>query len=267
MKKALSLLIGTVLATSCATSPTGRSQITLFPDSQMNQMGTAAFTSMQKSQKVDSNANNNRYVQCIVDAIIPELNKVAPKMASTRWETKVFVEDSPNAFALPGGKIGVHTGMFKVATNADQLASVIGHEIGHVWARHGNERVSQGFLAQTGMQLAAVAAGEPTAQKQQLLGLLGMGAQIGVLLPFSRKHESEADEIGLTLMAKAGFDPRQSVALWVNMSKVGGQKPPEFLSTHPATQTRINDLNAKMNSAMQMYQQARAQGKRPNCRL
>ena len=267
MKKALSILIGTALLTACATSPTGRNQVTIFPESQMSQMGAAAFTSMKKSQKVDTSKKNNDYVQCIVNALIPELHLLAPEMKSTRWETNVFIEDSPNAFALPGGKIGVHTGMFTVATTADQLASVIGHEIGHVWARHGNERVSQGFLAQTGMQLAAVAAGEPTAEKQQLLGLLGLGAQVGVLLPFSRKHESEADELGLTLMARAGFDPRHSVTLWQNMAKLGGNKPPEFLSTHPATETRINDLNQHMQKALGLYQQAKTQGKKPNCRL
>ncbi|WP_251358319.1 M48 family metallopeptidase [Kangiella sp. TOML190] len=254
------------LVSACATSPTGRSQVILYPESQMNQMGSAAFTSMKKSQKVDTDARNNQYVNCIVDALIPVLIEEAPATKNLNWETNVFVDDTPNAFALPGGKVGVHTGVFKVATNADQLASVIGHEIGHVWARHGNERVSQNTLAQTGMQLAAIAAGEPTAEKQQLLGLLGMGAQVGVLLPFSRQHETEADQIGQKLMARAGFDPRASVVVWQNMSKLGGKKPPEFLSTHPANQTRINQLNARMPESLKLYQQARAQGKRPNCK-
>lgn len=188
-------------------------------------------------------------------------------MRSTQWEVKVFADDAPNAFALPGGKIGVHTGMLKVAENQHQLASVIGHEVGHVWAKHSNERVSQGFLTQTGMQLAAVAAGDMTSEKQQLLGLLGVGAQVGVILPFSRKHESEADEIGLELMARAGFDPRQSVELWKNMQKAGSGSTPEFLSTHPGVDTRIRDLNSRMDRAIKIYQQAQASGKRPNCRL
>lgn len=252
---------------ACATSPTGRSQLTLFPESQMAQMGAASFTSMQESQKLDNNPRNATYVNCVVDALIPELNAIAPAMRSTQWEVKIFAEDSANAFALPGGKIGVHTGMLKVAENQHQLASVIGHEIGHVWAKHSNERVSQGFLTQTGMQLAAVAAGDMTSEKQQLLGLLGVGAQVGIILPFSRKHESEADEIGLELMARAGFDPRQSVELWKNMQKAGSGSTPEFLSTHPGTDSRIRDLNAKMDRALKIYQQAQASGKRPNCRL
>ncbi|AUD77972.1 peptidase [Kangiella profundi] len=252
---------------ACATSPTGRSQLTLFPESQMAQMGASTFTSMQQSQKMDTNPGNARYVNCVVDALIPELNALAPGMRSTQWEVKVFADDAPNAFALPGGKIGVHTGMLKVAENQHQLASVIGHEVGHVWAKHSNERVSQGFLTQTGMQLAAVAAGDMTSEKQQLLGLLGVGAQVGVILPFSRKHESEADEIGLELMARAGFDPRQSVELWKNMQKAGSGSTPEFLSTHPGVDTRIRDLNSRMDRAIKIYQQAQASGKRPNCRL
>ncbi|WP_046561954.1 M48 family metallopeptidase [Kangiella geojedonensis] len=266
MKKFVLTLATAALISACATSPTGRNQVTLFPESQMSQMGSAAFTSMKKSEQVSTNSGHNRYVNCIVNALIPELNTVAPDMRSTRWETKVFVDDSANAFALPGGKIGVHTGMFKVADNASQLASVLGHEIGHVWARHGNERVSHQYLGTAGLQLASVLAGEPTQQKQQILGLLGVGTQVGVL-KFSRTHESEADEIGLELMARAGFDPRESVELWKNMAKQGGGNAPEFLSTHPATDTRIRDLQAQMNDALTLYQQAKAQGKRPNCRL
>lgn len=267
LKKALLSATTFALLTACVTSPTGRNQVLLFPESQMAEMGSAAFTSMQKSEKVDTNQSHNRYVNCIVDALIPALNAKAPGMRSTRWETKVFVDDSANAFALPGGKIGVHTGMFKVAENQSQLASVLGHEIGHVWARHGNARVSNEFITTTGLQLAAIAAGEPTAEKQQLLGLLGAGAQVGVLLPFGRKDESEADTIGLELMAKAGFDPRESVQLWKNMAKQGGGGQPEFLSTHPSHQTRISDLQSNMSQAMEWYQAAKASGKNPSCRL
>lgn len=267
MRKHFLAGLAVALITACATSPTGRDQVLIFSESQMAEMGAASFTSMKKSQKVDTNQRHNRYVNCIVNALVPELNKMAPDMRSTRWETKVFVEDSANAFALPGGKIGVHTGMFKVAESGDQLAAVIGHEIGHVWARHGNARVSNQYLTTTGLQLAAIAAGEPTAEKQQLLGLLGVGSQVGVLLPFNRADESEADEIGLELMARAGFDPRESVELWKNMAKQGGNNTPELLSTHPAPQTRINKLQGLMSKNMSLYKQAQAQGKKPNCRL
>ncbi len=265
----LAITAGTLL-TACATSPTGRSQLTLFPDDQMAQMGSAAFAEMKKTQKTDTSRTNNAYVDCVANAIVAALRatpEVPTDMKRTAWEVEVFKDDSPNAFALPGGKIGVHTGMLKVATTQDQLAAVLGHEVGHVWARHGNERMSQQFAAQTGLQLASVLAGEPTAQKQQLLGLLGVGTQVGVLLPFSRKHESEADVIGLTLMARAGFDPRDSVRLWQNMAKAAqGKAPNEFFSTHPATSTRIRDLQANMNSAMAIYNQARARGENPSCK-
>lgn len=273
MKRILLIGIFAALTTGCATSPTGKNYVKIFPDSQMSQMGAAAFTSMKKSQKLDTSRTNNQYVQCIVNALIPELiaedkrvyGKKA-KMHNTRWEVSVFQEKTPNAFALPGGKIGVHTGMFQVASTPDMLASVIGHEIGHVWANHGNARMSNQFLGNTALQVGSILAGEPTQQKQQILGLLGVATQVGGL-SFSRKHESESDQIGLNLMAKAGFDPRASVTVWQNMSRLGGKKPPEFLSTHPSNQTRIADLNNKMPPALALFNQARAQGKRPNCRL
>lgn len=263
LKSPLMVTLCALLLTSCATSPTGKTYVKIFPDSQMSQMGAAAFTSMKQSQQVDTSSRNNNYVRCITDAIIKEL---PPKLANQSWEVNVFKEDSPNAFALPGGKIGVHTGMFKVATNQSQLAAVIGHEIGHVWAQHGNARMSNQFLSSTALQLGAVLAGEPTAQKQQILGVLGIATQVGGL-KFSRGHESESDEIGIELMARAGFDPRESVTLWQNMSKLGGAKQPEFLSTHPSNANRIKDLNSKMTRAMGVYQQAQSQGKRPACRL
>lgn len=270
------ILIGllSLVVSGCATSPTGKKYVKIFPDSQMSQMGATAFTSMKKSQKLDRSQNSNRYVRCIVNSLIPELliedkrvfgNKA--KMSRTQWEVSVFKEDTPNAFALPGGKIGVHTGMFKVASTPDMLASVIGHEIGHVWAEHGNARMSNQFLGNTALQLTAILGGAETQKKQQLLGLLGVATQVGGL-KFSRDHESESDNLGLVLMARAGFDPRASVTVWQNMSRMAkGRKPPEFLSTHPSNQTRINDLNRKMPQALELYKQARAQGKRPNCHL
>jgi predicted Zn-dependent protease len=177
----------------------------------------------------------------------------------------VFEDESANAFALPGGKIGVHTGLLEVAKTPDQLAAVIGHEIGHVMAEHSNERVSTAFAANAGVQLAAALSGTDGPKQQMLMGLLGLGAQFGVLLPFSRTQESESDEIGLTLMARAGFDPRAAINLWENMAQAGGAQPPEFLSTHPSHGTRIEDLRAQMDEAVKIYQQARAQGRRPNC--
>ena len=152
-----------------------------------------------------------------------------------------------------------------MARNQDQLATVLGHEVAHVLAEHGNERVSTAFAAQAGVDLVGKISGSATPTQQQLLGLLGLGAQVGVLLPFSRAQESEADSLGLDLMARAGFDPRESIQLWKNMSDAGGGQPPEFLSTHPSHGTRIEDLTARMPDARVLSEQARAQGRRPAC--
>lgn len=255
----LLVLIVTVVFTACTTSPLGRSQLQLFPESQMSQMGVAAFQEMKTQQTLETSSRTNGYVNCVANAITAELPNPRD------WEVQVFKDDSANAFALPGGKIGVHTGLLDVAKNQDQLATVVGHEVAHVLASHANERVSTSYIASTGLQLAQVAAGEPTAAKQQLFGLLGLGAQVGVLLPFSRTQESEADLLGLDLMAKAGFDPRASIPLWQNMAEAGGGSSPEFLSTHPSHNTRIGDLSKRLETAMPIYEQAKRAGKRPNC--
>lgn len=259
----VTLLVSTIVA-ACATSPTGRRQLILLPDSQLEQMGVAAFAEMKKTQPVETDYSKQRYIECISNAITTELTG---DYAKQTWEVSVFKDDTPNAFALPGGKIGVHTGMLTMATTDDQLAAVIGHEVGHVLARHGNERVSANMAVGTGMQMAAVVAGG-SPKRQMALAALGLGVQVGVLLPYGRTHESEADRIGQELMARAGFDPRASVSLWQNMAKAAnGKSQPEFLSTHPGHDTRIRDLNKRMASAMTIYNQARAAGKRPNCYL
>jgi len=259
------ILTGLVIATltACATSPTGRSQFIMIPEGQMVQMGAQAFQQMKKRQKVADDPRAQRYVQCVADAITVQLGG---GYAGTQWEVAVFQDDTPNAFALPGGKIGVHTGMLDVAKNQHQLAAVIGHEVGHVMSRHGAERVSQQYAANTAMQLVDAYAGEGSSQSSKtVMSLLGLGAQVGVLLPYSRLHESEADIIGLDLMARAGFDPRESIELWRNMAGQGGNRPPEFLSTHPHPRGRIEKLQARMPGALNIYQQARNAGRRPNC--
>ncbi|MFY8272714.1 M48 family metallopeptidase [Pseudoalteromonas sp. SSDWG2] len=264
MKKVVLALAAAAVIAGCKTSPTGRTQVTLYSDSQMSQLGAASFADMKQKQKINTNSATNAYVQCIADAVISVLPQ---KYAQQQWEVVVFEEDSANAFALPGGYIGVHTGLLKIAKNQDQLASVIGHEVGHVIAEHSNERASQSQMLQTGMQLGAVAMdmGE-IGYRNEIMAALGLGAQYGVVLPFSRTHESEADEVGLELMAKAGFEPQQSVALWQNMAQSGGATPPEFLSTHPSPSSRINDLQKRMASANALYQDAYNKGNRPQCR-
>lgn len=254
------------MLSSCATSPEGRSQLKLLPDEQVDSMGVQSFEQIKKDTPESGDAKLREYVQCIADAIIPRLDE---HNDPAQWEVRVFAGDEANAFALPGNKIGVYEGLMKYAVNQHQVATVMGHELAHVLARHSNERVSEQLAAQAGMSIAAIALGTSSAsddQKALILAGLGVGVQYGVILPFSRTHESEADLIGLDLMAEAGFDPRESVKLWQNMAKAGGQAP-EFLSTHPSSSTRINDLNARMSRALGLYNQAQAQNRKPDCRL
>jgi predicted Zn-dependent protease len=260
------LILGIALATGCATSPTGRSQLVLMPDSQMDQMGLQAFTNIKEKTPVETASTTNRYVQCVGNAIT--------RVVGGSWEIVVFRDDAANAFALPGRKIGVNTGLLKVAENQHQLATVLGHEVAHVLAQHSNERVSQKYAVEQGLGLINAIASPQSGAGQTLMGLLGVGAEYGILLPYGRVQESEADILGLDLMAKAGFDPRESVKLWVNMGRklwvnmgrAGGGQPPEFLSTHPSHSTRIGDLNAHMPVALNLQSRASQQGKRPQCR-
>ena len=244
---------------------TGRKQLTLIHEDRMDAMGIAAFASLKSEGALNKDPAVNEYVQCVVIAIL----EVAPHENGPddgRWEVLVFEDTTPNAFALPGGKIGVHTGMLDVATTPGQLAAVLGHEVGHVLLRHGNERMSHAILADTAMQTASVAAGAAAPEYEELIvGGLGVGAQFGVLLPFSRKHESEADHVGQIFMANAGFYPAEAITLWQNMAQMGGKGPAQWQSTHPSDETRIAKLQANLPSAMQLYEQARASGKDPQC--
>lgn len=254
----------TLALAACEESPTGRKRLALIPDGQMAQMGERTFQEMVRAQPLVSDPQAKAYVACVARALIDAL---PPEYAHGRWSVALFGDASPNAFALPGGKIGVNAGMLKVARTQDQLAAVIGHEIAHVVANHGNERLTQELAVQGGLILADLLAEHPNSREHQLLrGALGLGAQYGVLLPYSRTHEREADVLGLDFMARAGFDPRESLALWRNMAQAGGGQPLEFLSTHPSNATRLQELAAAMDGAMATYREARRQGRQPQCR-
>jgi len=255
-----------LVVSSCATSPEGRSQLRLLPEDQINSMGEQSFEEIKQQTAESKDAKKRAYIECIANAIIPQLDQ---DNNPALWEVRVFADDQANAFALPGNKIGVYEGLLKYAVNQHQVAAVMGHELAHVIAQHGNERVSDQLAAQAGIAIAAIALGTSDtsdSNKKMILAGLGLGVQYGVILPFSRTHESEADLIGLDLMAESGFDPKESVKLWENMSKAGGQ-PPEFLSTHPSSTTRIKDLNARMPRALEAYYRAQKQNKKPNCHL
>ena len=254
--------IAVTLLASCVTSPLGREQLILFPEDEMQQMGAAAFREIKQQTRQSETRSVNRYVECVADAV----TRTVDGGSTDEWEVTVFAEDQVNAFALPGKKIGIYTGLLEVAQNQDQLATVIAHEVAHVLARHGNERLSTQYATSTGLDLVAMVAGSDTATKKTALGLLGLGAQVGVLLPFSRSQETEADVLGLELMAKAGFEPEQSVDLWRNMIAASDGAPPEFLSTHPSGESRIEVLQGRLPQARVIAGQARAAGRRPDCR-
>lgn len=240
-----------ILVCACATSPLGRNQIMLVSSAQMNQMGVAAYREMQQKTPASKNAKTSSYVNCVANAIVAEVG-------GDDWEVTVFEDKAVNAFALPGGKIGVNTGLLKAAQTQDQLAAVIGHEVAHVIAGHSAERVSEGMAAELGGSVVQATTGiDPQ--------VLGIATNVFFLLPHSRTHEAEADVLGQDYMAKAGFDPRASVTLWENMSQAGGDKPPEVLSTHPSDSTRIAGLNKRLKVSMPLYEQAQASGKKPRC--
>ena len=255
-------ILAALCVAGCQTSALGRRQYKMMSEAEMSQMGTAAFSEISKQTPASRDALENAMVTCVANAITRNLTGMNSR---TSWEVRVFADDTPNAFALPGGKIGVNTGLLKVARTQGQLAAVIGHEIAHVLEGHANERVTSQFAAQTAMQLASLAADASNPLHGQLIGLLGAGVQVGVLLPYGRTHEREADLVGLDLMAKAGFDPNESVELWRNMAEAGGAQPPEFLSTHPSHNSRIYELRQRIPKAISLYEEAKASGRRPRC--
>lgn len=261
-QKTLLGMVFCFLSLACATSPTGRKQLILVPESQMNQLGDQAFQEMKQTKPTINDPTLNQYIRCIIDP----LTQMAGS-SGDQWEVVIFKDDTANAFALPGKKIGVHTGILKVATTPSQLATVLGHEIGHVIAKHGAERVSQQVGTQAGLSaLGTLTKNNP--KHDLLLGTLGLGAQVGILLPFSRNQESEADQIGLNLMAEAGFVPQESVQLWKNMMAAsGGKAPPQWLSTHPASENRISALEANMSNANEKFKQAKNANRNPQCKI
>lgn len=254
-----------LLVAACATttSPTGRRQMVGgVSQQQLDQMGEQAFTQMKAQKAQTTDARQRAYATCVVTAIVRELP--AQWQQQYRWESAVFVDANPNAFALPGGKVGLHTGIFTVARNQDQLAGVVAHEIGHVVANHHNERITRQLGAEALVGVAGALAGNNYGQLVTQGG--SILAQTGFLLPGSREQESEADVVGQQLMARAGFDPRASVGLWENMIQAsGGNRSPQWMSTHPDPQSRLSEMNQRATGLMPIYEQARAAGKRPNC--
>lgn len=254
----LTLFLVLINVAGCATNPyTNRSQFLLIPESQEVHMGNQVYAQALKDPQVviSKNPVEVEPVKRVAKRIIAaaKQSKYAERAKSFQWEVTVIKDDTTkNAWALPGGKIAFYTGIFPEAKNENGLAAIMGHEVVHALARHGAERVSQHTAADLGMRIAVAAFDlKPIAQS---LAMQALG--IGVLLPFSRGHESEADYIGLLLAAEAGYDPREAVLLWKRMAESSKGSPPEFLSTHPAHETRIENLQKWMPEAMARYERA-----------
>jgi len=226
-------------------------------------MSAQEFEKMKTTIPVTRDTATVSYVRCVVRDIVVEL---PGPYKSMDWEVEVFDNDMANAFAMAGGKIGVFTGIFKVAETTDQFAAVIGHEIAHVTEDHTVERINRAQVTSGAVDVSAVILGDQLGiGTQNAQVILDGAAELGMNLPFGRKQESEADLVGLEYMAAAGYDPRASIQLWKNMAAANSGAPPEFLSTHPSSDTRISDLIEKMPEALVFYNQAQATGKQPRC--
>jgi predicted Zn-dependent protease len=259
----LSVVIGSMGLAGCETNPyTGRSQLLMTSVGQEMQMGAQAYDQITRdpNSRLSQDPKEVEPVRRVAARIIEaaKRSKYREMAKQFQWDVTVIKDDkTANAFALPGGKMAVYTGIFPIARTEAGLAAVMGHEVVHALARHGAERMSQGQLTNAALQVAGAAAGASGGGllSQAAMAALGVGAQVGVLLPFSRKHESEADYVGILLAADAGYDPRESVGLWERMAQLSsGEGPGEFLSTHPSHDTRIDQLKSWMPEAMAIYQ-------------
>ncbi len=252
------------------TGPFGRNQIVALNPQQEAQLGAQAFQQVQQTSEVVRDGAIVSVVRHIGERLADAstnrdvLAQLKLKPQQFQWQYRVVRSREVNAFCLPGGKVVVYTGILPVAETEDGLATVLGHEIGHALAHHGAERMAQQQLVQLGQAAVASSLSDlDPRQQRQVMGLLGAGSQFGLLLPFSRKHESEADHLGLLLMAGAGYDPREAILFWQRMEKVGGGRRSEFTSTHPSHEHRVRDLKEWLPEAMQLYRASDKQRNRP----
>lgn len=253
------VLLLALAISGCATVPeTGRSQLRLISADQETQLGLAEFDKLKKSTPISKDAKQQR----LLEEVGRRIAAVAP-LPHAQWEFVLFEQpDQANAFCLPGGKVGVYTGILPITRDEGGLATVIGHEVAHAVARHGAERVSEQLLIQAGGQVLDVVLASRLPQwRGAVLGAYGIGGDLGVILPHSRAQELEADHLGLLYMARAGYDPRQAVEFWKRFSayqsQQGGGKSIEFLSTHPLDTTRIRALEERIGKATSEYERAR----------
>ncbi|MCA9189971.1 MAG: M48 family metallopeptidase [Pirellulaceae bacterium] len=250
------LLVTVLLAgteTGCRTAPiTGRKQLLLVPEAQEIEMGLSAFSDAIGDDPVSSNVQYQQLIQRVGSRIAAVANR-----PDYQWEFKVIASPEQNAFCLPGGKVAVYEGIIPICQNEAGLAVVMSHEVAHALARHGGERMSQGYVVNGASQaLSFVLRKQEETRRQQIMSAYGVASKYGFLLPYSRKHESEADHMGLIMMAQAGYDPAEAPRFWERFaaSHAGSEKPPEFLSTHPADERRADDLRRLLPDAEIAYQ-------------
>lgn len=251
-----------LLLASCTTVPiTGRSQLNLIPGSSMLSMSLQQYDTFLKEHKVSTNKEQTDMVKRVGARIQNAVERyftakgMASRLADYKWEFNLVEDKEVNAWCMPGGKVVVYTGILPVAQGDTGLAVVMGHEIAHAIAEHGNERMSQGLLAQFGgAALSEALSTKPAATQQLWMSVYGVGAQYGAIMPYGRMQESEADHLGLIFMAMAGYDPNEAITFWQRMAaQKGGQSPPEFLSTHPSDATRIQKIKQLIPEAMSHY--------------
>lgn len=260
-KKITALLILGFIVYGCATVPvTGRRQLSLVSNSELLPLSFDQYQTVLKENKLSDNVEWTNMVKRVgariktaTEAYMKQ-NGWEDELNGYAWEFNLIEDDIVNAWCMPGGKVAFYTGIMPICKDEAGVAVVMGHEVAHAIANHGRERMSQGLAANFGLSTVGAAMGQnPTMTEQLLLQSVGAGTQLG-MLKFSRTHESEADEIGLIFMAMAGYDPREAPKFWERMeANAGGQRPPEFLSTHPNPDTRISDLKAKMPEALKYY--------------
>ena len=265
-------VIFATLITSCSTVPvTGRRQLNLISDSSILPMSAQQYQEFLGFQKVIRNTKEADMVQRVghriqdsVDRYFAE-HKMSEDLKGYAWEFNLVESKEVNAWCMPGGKVVVYTGILPIASDEAGLAVVMGHEIAHAIAKHGNERMSQALVTQLGGVALSTALESYPAQTRALwMTAFGLGSQVGVLLPYSRLHESEADRLGLIFMAMAGYDPNEAPRFWSRMAaEKGGAAPPEFLSTHPSDKTRIEKIKQEIPEAMKYYEQGRSKQQPP----
>lgn len=245
----------------CSTVPiTGRSQLSLIPDSEMNAMSFSQYSEFIKTNKLSSNKSDIDMVKRVgvkiqhaVETYFAQKN-LSKELAGYQWEFNVVESEEVNAWCMPGGKVVVYTGILPITKDETGLAVVMGHEIAHAIAKHGSERMSQGLLQQLGgVALSVALQDEPETTQAIFMTAYGVGTTVGVMLPFSRTHESEADHLGLIFMAMAGYDPNYAVDFWTRMAANSQGAPPEWLSTHPSNETRIANIKKLLPEALSYY--------------